>query len=236
LGESVLTSDRFVVPEGLGYLVFDYQFLGTKVFRQIRDYLEMRLLEGDNQAVVEGVFPDHPPTLTENRLSGYAVGSGLASAVVDARAYAGQERSLQVQFRLKGIGVIPSDKIGGGGGSSLPGTGMLMDNLRLSGSGSLPAVIARSALEISPAVDGNVTITGLAGAVAAGSQVYLESGQTGERHEVTAVADGSFTLTAPVSALADTVYRLFYSTPKTTTDNTSNRLFSPGLTLRLPAE
>lgn len=236
LGESVLTTDRFVVPEGLEYLIFDYQFLGTKVFNPVREYLELRLIKEGSETLAEGVFPERPPTITENRMSGYAVGNGLQSAMVDMRTYAGQERPIQVTFRLKGIGVIPADKAGSDGGSSLRGTGMLVDNLRLSGSGSLPAAVDQSQVVIGPAVSGGVTITGLAGAVVPGSQVYLQTGQTGDRREVAVAADGSFTLTAAVYDQAHTFYSLFYSTPRTTTDNTSNRLFSPSLILRLPAE
>ena len=170
------------------------------------------------------------------------MGSGLQSAAVDLSAYAGTETPIRVIFVLKGRGLMPasvSKRLVDARHENplsltkLQGTGLILDNIRLNAAGDLPAIPDINNITISLPENGSVLVSGPVSSVSANANVYAHGNQSGVRHQVTASEDGSFQMALPALADVPTFYVLNYSTPKTTTDNTSNRLFSQNISLRI---
>ena len=171
-GESTLTTDRFSVPGGFGTLVFDYHFMGTLVFGDIKDYLEVRIIDGDAETIVPNVFPENILKHIESNISGFDIGSGIQTATIDLSSYAGQGIPIKVKFAVKGSGPIPTNRPGllpdDDNALAFPskrGTALLLDNIRLSGAGGLPS--EPDLTKISATIPQNElsTITGMPGAV-----------------------------------------------------------------------
>ena len=239
-GESTLTTDRFSIPGGFGTLVFDYHFMGSMVFGDFKDYLEVRIIDGSTESIVDTVFATDMGQHVEGNISGFAVGSGLQTAAVDLSTYEGQGIPIKVKFIVKGSGPIPPNRPGllpdddnPLGFPSTRGTALLLDNIRLTGAGGLPAAPDPAQITIGTQANGVSTITGAEGIVAADSTVYFHGVQSGNRHQVVANAQGAFSLSVPAFDEVATYYVFYYSTPKTTVDNSSNRLFSPNVTVSI---
>ena len=145
-GTSTLTTDRFFVSGGLGTMVFDYHFMGSLVFGDFKDYLEVRVIDSSTESIADTVFAPDIGKHVEGNISGFAVGSGLQTATVDLTAYEGQGIPIKVKFVVKGSGPIPPNRPGllpdddnPLGFPSTRGTALLLDNIRLTGAGGLPA-------------------------------------------------------------------------------------------------
>ncbi len=218
--------------------------MGSLVFGDIKNHLELRIIDENNtETIMNDVFSANMEKHRESIISRYAIGSGLQSAVVDVSTYAGQGIPIKIKFILKGSGPIPTDRpdllpddSNRGSFPNKPGTSLLLDNIRLSGTGFLPAPIDLNTITMTLPLAGKSTISGLAGSVVSDGTIYAHGLVSGIRHETTAAADGSFSIDVPASSVQDTYYILYYSTPKTTIDNSSNRLFSPNITLKIPHE
>ena len=65
------------------------------------DFIEVRILEGDTEVIVDTVFPDSMEQHFEGNISGFAVGSGIQTAAMDLTAYEGQGIPIKIKFILR---------------------------------------------------------------------------------------------------------------------------------------
>ncbi len=238
-GVSTLTTDRFFVPGVFSNLTFDFRFLGTVIENGMDDYVEVWVVADDAETEL-AVFPSDFERIPQTVISGFAVGSGFRTTSADVSAYAGGNEPIRLRFVLKGRGAVSQDRPGILDDDDNPlsisdvqGTGLLLDNIRLSGGGALPQPLDLLGITTEDLDDAVSRISAGAGTLAEGSQVYVHGIQTGQRYEFAVGADGGFTLDVGRCVGQRTYYALYYGTPKTTTDNTSDRLYSPSVVLRI---
>ena len=166
----------------------------------------------------------------------FAAGSDFHTYKIDLTSFVG--KTVRIHFELKGRGDIPQsylDSLAADDNDVLnmmraQGTALLLDNLILHAGSGL--AVEPSAITQSPIDANNATVTGMsvpsivANESTRRARVYFLSLSTGDLLELDAADDGSFS-----QDLAVGKYLLYYSTPKTTNDNTSDRLFSPSVQL-----
>ena len=239
-GTASLTSDRFIVPTGQDYLVFDYSFLGTLVFGNFSEYLEFFIIEADSEIPVPSFIPSDITKLHLANISGYNTGSTFRTTAIDVSTYTGQDIPIRFKIVLHGRGQIPAFIPGRRNDDDNPlditklqGTGILLDNFRLTASSTLPIKPDISTISTGAPADGNASISGNLGTAGAAATIYAHGIQNGLLQQATAAPDGSFNFSVPTCNQVDTYYAFYYSTPKTVTDNTSDRLFSPSIILKI---
>lgn len=236
-GKAILTSDRFYASAVLKYIVFDLHLMGTAMFRGFGEYLTVSILKGEGAAMTESVVGDVIPADQEKihaaNITGFELGSGTVTVAVDSSPFAAAGEPIQVRFTLHGRGALPSYRAGLRADDDNPldlgrtqGTGLLLDNVRIEETADLPLPPAEGSISVSEPANNISTVSGQAGTVTPEATVYVQSLQTGQLTTVRAGADGAFQLDVPVLEEVTTVYVLSYSTKRTTTDNTSDRLFS----------
>ncbi|HYD84719.1 MAG TPA: IPT/TIG domain-containing protein, partial [Opitutus sp.] len=235
-GMSTLTSDAFEVPEGMQTLLFDYNLVATALLRPAAEVLEFYIVTDSATIKVDDLFANvaldiHSP------ISGFDRGSGFRTAGVLVETWAGTGERVQVRIVLKGRGALP-DHIPGmrrydhnpmGLGNN-PGTGVFLDNFRLS-SGYEPALPAPDPATLSIVSNGvAVTLSSAPGAFPADARVYIWEIATGSVHAIDVGEDGEFTLTVPFSEHARSAHFLIsYAT--SADDESGGRMFSPQLKL-----
>ena len=234
-GQASLTTNRFFIPEGFGQLAFDFNFLGTALFEEVQEYIDFSILDGETEVFLENVIPNNIPKLTFSEISGYNLGTGFQTAFIDLSTFAGSGTPVQLRFTLRGRGALPTRIPGLRPDDDNPlditkaqGTALLLDNIRLTPSIQLLQPLHLTSLLISDPVNGNATINVASGTVTPDGQVFAWNIHSGQQFFSDAGNDGSFSITLPVIAgIFRTSYIVSYATPKTTTDNSSDRVFSP---------
>ena len=135
-GVTSLTSDPFEVPAGMKTLLFDYDFCASVLLHPVADVLEASLLIEGAAIRAEGLFAG---VTCPSYLSGFEESTGFRTAGIPVEAWAGTGKPLRFRITLKGRGALP-DRIPGTNRfdhnpmalGKNPGTGLFLDNLRLS--------------------------------------------------------------------------------------------------------
>ncbi len=239
-GTATISSNRFFVPASLPFMAFDFNFLGTLVFNDVSSYLEFDVITPEETVTLE-VFPNGLELMPFTVVGGYDVGTGFRTVLADLSAYAGTGEPIQFRITLKGRGPLPSrisglrvDDDNPLDMTKTPGTSLFLDNFYLTANNVLPSSIDNEALTFSDPLNNSITITAAAGATRADSRIFALGVQSGAVFTADADNGGGFTLAVPViDGVPTTCYGLSFSTPKTTTDNTSDRQFSPTLVITL---
>ena len=239
-GRATITTDRFIVPSGVNLLAFDFSFTGTLIFKDFSEYIALSIISGDAERFDSTAVPQGLQRLHFTNVTGYNQGLTFRTGLVDISEFSGQETPIRVRITLFGRGDIPPlinglrvDDDNPLDITKIQGTGLLLDNLRLAGSSSLPTSLNIQAITLSRPNNENTTIAAETGGVMANATIYALGLHNGRAKTVQANSDGSFAITVPTNAEIPTYYALYYSTPKTLTDNTSNRFFSPSVLIRI---
>jgi hypothetical protein len=201
-GTATITTDPFYVPEGVTHLGFEFHFMGTALKQTLADYMSAELIVGNEATEVAGVFPTaNVLFVVEGNTSGYEVGVEFMSALVDLAAHAGSDVPVQVRFTLRGRGEPPrGDGLRDDDDNPLdltktPGTGLLLDHLRLVTGPSLPVPPDLSGVALAYPDDGFAQVSGPPNAALEDATVFLRNIQNGRQYEVQAANDGSFSAT-----------------------------------------
>jgi len=228
-GVSTLTSDAFEVPAGMQTLLFDYNFVATTLLKPVSDVVEFYIVAGSNTIRVPEIFSS--VTLDPySPISGFDRGSGFRTASVLVSQWAGTGQQIRIKIVLTGRGALPdyipgmnADDHNPIGLGKHPGTGIFVDNFRLS-SGYETALPALSTDVLSITSDSTaVTISAPVGSVSSGARIYIWDIASGDLHMVDADDGGHFTMTIPFSGGDDTALLLLsHSAPAD-----GGRIFSP---------
>ena len=238
-GTSSLTTDRFIVPTGVPHFVFDLNLMGTAVFGSFDNYIDVYLIVDGGAAQrlnvtgIDSSLQRH----TYSSFSRFNKGTGFQTVGFDVSTYAGTDAEVQIQIVLKGRGSLPSQIAGMRPDDENPiditkrqGTGVLLDNFRLSGASGLAAVIDDTVLGLTSTVTDAFTLSALPNAVPAEARVIVSDQLSGVQFVTDAAVDGSFSITLPISDPTSTGhYLIHYSTPNTVESPLSDRLFSPSV-------
>jgi hypothetical protein len=240
-GTSSLTTDRFTVPSTVPHLFFDLNLMGTAVFGSFDNYIDVYLIVDSDVAELLSVtgIDSSLERYTYSSLSGFNKGTGFQTVGLDLSAYAGTETEIQIQIVLKARGSLPSFIAGMRADDENPiditkrqGTGLLLDNFRLSGSAGLVTAVEDSLLSLTSSGADAFILSAPASAVSAEARVIVSDQLSGVQYDTDASADGSFSITLPISATSDTGHYLINSATRNTADSPeSDRLFSPSVPL-----
>jgi hypothetical protein len=218
-GLATLTSEPFVVPEGRKTLLFDFFLAGSAVLRPAVELIEVRL--GPEAALVDArLFDDLQLANSNQNISGFDLGTCFRTAGISVEEWAGTGTPVQVRFILKGRGKLP-DRIPGTlrfdhspMGSNQPGTGLFLDNLRLSrrSETSTPAIAMDSVRMSSD--EKTATIRFRTGALPPGSTLLITSLQTDlvTRLELDPRGEATFTKDFDEDDRANTFYLAYFVT------------------------
>ncbi len=234
-----MTSDPFEVPAtGPQTLLFEYNFTATALLRPVSDVLEFYIATESAPTVwnlVNNVFSD---VTLENHapISGFEQGSGFRTGAVLVTGWAGQR--IRIKIVLKGRGVLPEYISGMNADDANPighghnaGTGLFLDNFRIS-NGVQPALDPIKEDTVSIISDGTVaTIAASVGAIPSNSRVTLFDMSTGLMRQITASADGRFTVTLPFSE--DDLSASYLLSYYTADADGTNRIYSPSIKLEV---
>ncbi len=219
-GVSTLTTQEFEVPAGMQTLLFDYNFLATALLHPASDCLEFYIITDSATIKVAELFAAMTTEINAP-ISGFDEGTGFRTAGILVSQWAGTGARIQVRVVLKGRGALPDfipgmnpDDHNPIGLGNNPGTGLLLDNFRLS-SGyevALPAIDPATLVLVSNG--DTATITSPNASLPPSSRVYIWEIGPGNLHQIDVGADGRFSLTVPFSeddVSAD--FLISYATP-----------------------
>jgi hypothetical protein len=235
-GVSVLTSDAFEVPAGMKTLLFDYNVVATALLRPVSEILEVYIVTDTQTILVNDLFStvtlDH-----HSPISGFDRGSGFRTGAVLVDTWAGTGARIRFRALLKGRGALPDyipgmnryDQNPTGRGNN-QGTGLFLDNVRLS-AGVEAALPPIDSAAVSIASTGTAaTLTSGPAAVPAGARVFLSDMVSGELRQIDAGDDGRFSFSVPFDSDEVSAHFLIsYATPA----GPAGRMYSPQIKLEV---
>lgn len=231
-GVTTLTSDPFEVPAGMRTLLFEYHFVATALFRPVSEVLEFHIVTDSETVLVNDLFVGVELDIS-SPISGFDRGTGFRTAAVLVQPWAGTGARIRIRIVLKGRGPLPEfipgmnrydhNPIGLG---NHPGTGVFLDNFRLSSGHEtvLPPIDPASVSIVSSGA--GTTITSTAGAVPAAARVSVWDITSGDLFVTDVASDGHFTVTIPASEDPASDFLLSYSTGSAE-GGSGGRMYSP---------
>jgi len=176
-GVSILTTDRFYVPDGKNTLSLDLFLLTTGCAGDRSSLVKISLSLPDGTKRVMALFSTDAEFYPAGSLTGYESGTLFYSFSMDVSDLAGARIPVRLVLTLYGIRDIPYtpgdlvfDDDNPCAGDKTPGSGLLVDHLRLHGMGTKKVEILKDYLAIQGPAEigdgiGSATIIGETGAV-----------------------------------------------------------------------
>jgi hypothetical protein len=235
-GRASLTTDAFEVPAGMKSFLFDYDFVASALFHPVSEVLEVRILTDTTTVHDNELFSDVILDGSNGPISGFDRGTGFRTTGISVEQWAGSGKPIRVKFVLKGRGALPEHIPGMNSddhnpmGSGNGGTGLFLDNLRLSAGRDteLPPLPAEGVSIVSNGVVAKIETA--AGALPPGSTVFIWEVASGKLNAVDLGVDDKVTFTVPFGS--DDVWSLhFLVSYATAAANGEGRMFSPQIHL-----
>jgi len=201
-GVTTLATNLFFVPEGMKTLTLDFDIMATGFAGNLGSLLSVRLQvpRQDDKFILP--HPSQTVSFIGGPISGYEINTLFQTISLDVSDLAGTRIPAKLVIQTKGIaeGAVPgpgliADDDSPMGGDKLRGSGLLIDNLRLTESEIViipsPVIEKITAYSLGEGVG---QIFGESGAVMAGGTVIAINLVSGEEYSVNADNDGGFTL------------------------------------------